>query len=72
VNAFEVAGSVLAVWAVVLAALGISREGFPGKAEKLVAAISVILVAIAIGSAIYVGVTEKKGGVDKGAAGLPV
>lgn len=60
-NAFEVCGAILALWAVLVAALGITREGFPGDAEKLVAFISVVLVALAIGSAIYTGATEKEG-----------
>lgn len=59
-NAFEVMGAVLAIWALLVSFLGITREDFPGRAEKLVGAISVILVIAAIGTAVYVGVTDKK------------
>jgi hypothetical protein len=62
VNPFEVCGSILVIWAVLVAALGITREGFPGKAEKLVGLISFVLVVVAIGSAIYTGATEKRAG----------
>jgi hypothetical protein len=66
VNAFHVCGALFAVWAVTVAVLGITRENFPGSdsAARAVGAISVILAAAAIGSAIYVGATEDKG--DKG------
>jgi formate-dependent nitrite reductase membrane component NrfD len=62
VNAFHVCGSLLALWAVVLSFLGITRENFPptDRAMKLVGAVSVTLVVLAIGSAIYTGATEKK------------
>lgn len=59
-NLFEVVGPILAIWALLVSFLGITRENFPGNAEKLVGAISVILVAAAIGSAVYVGIHEKK------------
>ena len=61
-NAFHVLGGLLAIWALVVSFLGITREGFPeGRAqERLVGAISVLLVAGAIGSAIYVGATEEE------------
>lgn len=59
-NAFEVLGAVLAVWALLVSFLGITREDFPGTAERIVGAISVVLVALAIGSAVYVGITDKK------------
>lgn len=65
-NAFHVCGALLAIWAVVVAFLGITRENFPGspQRERIVGAISVVLVVAAIGSAIYVGATEedKEGG----------
>jgi hypothetical protein len=69
VNAFEVCGAILAIWAVVVAGLGISREGFPGKAERLVGLISLVLVVLAIGSAIYTGTHEKKAEGSKGEPG---
>jgi hypothetical protein len=61
-NAFHVCGSLLAVWALVVSFLGVTRENFPAtdRAMKLVGAISVTLVALAIGTAIYTGATEKK------------
>jgi hypothetical protein len=62
VNAFHVLGGLLAVWALLVSFLGITREGFPeGRGqERLVAAISIILAAGAIGSAIYTGATEEE------------
>lgn len=60
-NAFHVLGALLAIWALVVSFLGITREGFPeGRAqERLVATISIVLVLGAIGSAIYTGATEE-------------
>jgi plastocyanin len=54
ITAFHVAGGILAIWAVVVAALGIMRKGFPGSrmAETLVIAITAILVVGTVGSAI--------------------
>jgi hypothetical protein len=51
---FYIAGGVLALWAVVLAAIGLRQPSFPGGAtgERGVIAISVVLVVIAIGAAI--------------------
>jgi hypothetical protein len=62
VNAFHVSGALLAAWAVVVAVLGISREGFPRSrgAARLVGAISVLLVVIAIGTAIYTSANEEE------------
>ena len=61
-NAFHVCGSLLALWALLVSYLGVTREGFPptDRAMKIVGAISVTLVVLAIGSAIYTGATEKK------------
>jgi hypothetical protein len=60
VNAFHVVGGLLAIWAVVVSFLGITREGFPNSAmaERLVMAISILLVVGAIGTAVYTGATE--------------
>jgi hypothetical protein len=60
VNAFHVCGILFAVWAVTVAFLGISRESFPGTegAARAVGAISVLLAAAAIGTAIYTSATE--------------
>jgi plastocyanin len=60
VNAFHVAGALLAIWAVCVAYLGITREGFPrGRSQaRAVGAVSVLLALGAIGSAIAVGARE--------------
>jgi hypothetical protein len=62
VNAFHVCGGLFAIWALVVSFLGITREGFPGSAQAArgVGAISVILAAAAIGTAIYTGATEEE------------
>ena len=59
-TAFHVFGVLFAVWAVTVALLGIRRENFPRTpgAQRLVGAISIVLAACAIGSAVYVGATE--------------
>jgi mannose/fructose/N-acetylgalactosamine-specific phosphotransferase system component IIC len=59
-NAFHVVGGLLALWAVVVSFLGITREGFPktALAERLVMAISIVLVLGAIGTGVYIGATE--------------
>jgi hypothetical protein len=75
VNAFHVFGGLLALWALLVSFLGITRENFPGtdRAMRLLATISVVLVLLAIASAIYVGTTEKHGGAnEKSAVVLPV
>lgn len=63
---FYIAGSVLAVWALLVTAVGIMREDFPRSAgaTRLVGAISLVLVLAAVGSAIYLSATvehEPKG-----------
>ena len=60
-NAFHVLGGLLALWALLVSFLGITREGFPGEGggARLVAAISILLTLGAIGSAIYTGATEE-------------
>jgi formate-dependent nitrite reductase membrane component NrfD len=62
VNAFHVCGGLLALWALVVSYLGVTRENFPAtdRAMRLVGAVSVVLVMLAIASAIYTGATEKK------------
>ena len=62
VNAFHVAGILLAVWAVVLTAIGIMSHGFPSSKgqERATIAISVLLVIGAIAAAIYTGATEEE------------
>ena len=61
-NAFHVLGGLAAVWALVVSFIGITRATFPAtKAqERLVAAISILVVVGAIGSAIYTGATEEE------------
>jgi hypothetical protein len=51
---FYIAGGALALWAVVLAAIGLNRPDFPGSArgQRGVIAISGALVVIAIAMAI--------------------
>jgi hypothetical protein len=51
---FYIAGGVLALWAVILAAIGLRRPSFPGgpAGQRGVIAISLALVVIAIGAAI--------------------
>lgn len=60
VNAFHVLGGILAVWALVVSFLGVTRENFPATkgAERLVALISVTLVVAAIGAAVITGANE--------------
>jgi len=59
-NAFHVVGGLLAIWAVVVSFLGITREGFPNTdlAERVVSIVSVVLVIGAIGTAVYTGANE--------------
>ena len=59
-NPWFVFGPLLAAWALIVSFLGITRENFPASrnATLLVGAISVILVILAIGAAIYGGITE--------------
>ncbi|MBA3305819.1 MAG: hypothetical protein H0U25_07835 [Thermoleophilaceae bacterium] len=61
-NAFHVLGGLLAVWALVVSFLGVTREGFPGSrgSELLVTAISVVLVLLAISAAIVTSATEEE------------
>ncbi len=51
---FYICGGALAVWAVLLAAIGINRPDFPGNAggQRGVIAISLALVVVAIGAAV--------------------
>ena len=59
---FYVIGGLTAVWAVVLAGLGITRHAFPGTpgATRVVMAISAVLVTGSIGSAIISGALEEE------------
>jgi hypothetical protein len=64
VNSFHVCGGLLAAWALLVSFLGITRERFPASrgSETLVGLISVVLVAAAIGTAIYTSATAEHGG----------
>jgi hypothetical protein len=57
---FFVAGGALAGWAVVLAALGLSRPDFPARpgSARTVMAISVVLMAVAIAMSIHTSTFE--------------
>ena len=61
-NAFHVLGGLLAAWALLVSFLGITRENFPETkgAERIVALISVTLVAAAISAAIITSALEAK------------
>jgi plastocyanin len=68
ITAFHIVGGILALWAVVLTALGVTREDFPGKGagQKIVMAISAVLVAGAIGTAIGTAKDAPKPGEEAG------
>jgi plastocyanin len=61
-NAFHICGGLLAVWAIVVTALGLMSESFPKTTSqaRLVGALSVLLALGAIGSGIAVGVLEEE------------
>jgi hypothetical protein len=62
VNAFHVFGALFAAWALLVSFLGITRERFPPTpgAERAVAAVSILLTAATIGSAIYTAAAEEE------------
>lgn len=72
VNAFYVAGVVLAAWALILTFIGLTRENFPDSAgtERMVGLISVVLVAAAIGTGLYTAATEEEEGEEGEEAAL--
>jgi Mn2+/Fe2+ NRAMP family transporter len=75
-NAFHVLGGILALWALLVSFLGVTRENFPAskRSERLVAVISVVLVIAAISSAIITAANEgdeEKGGKSEAATVLP-
>ena len=53
-TAFYIAGAVLALWAVVLAGIGLNRPKFPfnERGQSAVIGISLVLMIVAIGAAI--------------------
>jgi len=73
VEGFYFAGGSLAAWALIVTAIGVTREDFPRtpRATFVVGAISVVLVATTIGLAIYLSAHEKheKGGAEQAALG---
>jgi hypothetical protein len=64
VNAFHVCGIILALWALLVTFIGVTREDFPSTdgAARGVAAISILLTVAAIGTGIYVAATEEEEG----------
>ncbi|MEA2419582.1 MAG: hypothetical protein QOE60_1788 [Thermoleophilaceae bacterium] len=68
ITAFTVVGIILAVWALIVTALGVTRHDFPGKGggQKVVMAISGILVVAAIATAIGTAKSGPKGGEEAG------
>jgi hypothetical protein len=53
---FFIGGGVLAIWAVILATLGLRNPSFPGNAggQRMVIAVSLVLAVVAMGLAVYV------------------
>lgn len=70
---FYVAGGLAAVWAVVVAFLGIRNDRFPGTTggTRVVIGISVVLVVAAVGSGIVTGMLEEEEGGEAEAAEVP-
>jgi plastocyanin len=68
ITAFHVLGVCLALWAVVLTTIGVTRHDFPGKGAgtTIVIAISAVLVAGTIAAAIGTAKSEPKGGEEAG------
>ena len=63
-------GGLTAIWAVVVAIIGIKNEDFPGGAEKIVGAISVLFVVSAISAAVITSANEEEehgGGAEEAA-----
>lgn len=58
-NPFWIAGGVLALWALIVTALGVTRKTFPGSdgAARAIMGITAILVVAAMGTAIWAGAT---------------
>ena len=59
-NAFHVFGGLLAIWAVLVAVIGITKEDFPGGAEKVVALISIVMVTATISAALITAANEEE------------
>jgi hypothetical protein len=73
VNAFHVIGVLLALWALTVSFLGVTRENWPGdkRTERAVATISVLLAVGAIGSAVVTAIAEKDEEGEEAALVLP-
>jgi hypothetical protein len=57
---FYICGGLLVVWALILSFLGVTRENFPSAGgEKVCAGLTVVLVVIAIGTAIGGAIVEQ-------------
>jgi hypothetical protein len=56
-TSFYILGGVLALWAVILAGLGLSRPEFPGseRGARGVIGLTLVMVILAIGAAILTG-----------------
>ena len=69
---FYVAGIVLAVWALVVTFIGVTRHDFPASAgaERIVGLLSFVLVVAAIGTALYGAATEEEEGEEGEEAAL--
>ena len=72
-TAFYVSGLALAAWAVILAFVGLKRPDFPNgdRGGRVVMTISIVLVALAIGSGIVSGVLEAAAEEGEAAAARP-
>ena len=73
-NAFHVLGGLLAVWALVVSFLGVTRENFPAtkQTERIVALISITLVVAAIGAAVITSANEEDEEEGEEHAALPL
>ena len=71
-NAFHFCGIALALWALVLTFIGVTRENFPTTvgAARGVAAISILLTLLTIGAGIYTAATEEEEGEEGEEAAL--
>jgi plastocyanin len=73
ITAFHVIGACLALWAVVLTAIGVKRPDFPGKGAgtRIVMGISALLVASTIAAAIGTAKSAPKAGEQAGKPSKP-
>ena len=71
-NAFHVCGIILALWALLVTFIGVTREDFPSTdgAARAVAGISIVLTIAAIGTGVYVAATEEEEGGEGEETGL--